>query len=248
MKHPKTATCKSFVDKGFTLIELLVVIAIISILAAMLLPALKTAKESAKNISCVSNLKQVGLVNFQYGMDFNFYAPSAVGLGGANAGAQFTATNSWASFLAYTGYIEQKSFSSGLSNPADSTLKWLSCPSQIKDVSASRIYARARLDSPSWFTYSIKFDLLNSVQKPEETPFFADSVCWKVGNWNFANQTHWFDPASYYTFHLRHNYTGNVVNCDGHVESWGRQRTKALMGAPGILGGSAAYYLSGPVD
>lgn len=57
--------------KGFTLIELLVVIAIISILAAMLMPALQNAREQARKTSCMSNLRQIGLSCHLYYQDWD---------------------------------------------------------------------------------------------------------------------------------------------------------------------------------
>ncbi len=56
---------------GFSLIELLVVIAIIAVLASLLLPALKTAREDARASQCMSNLKEVGRALLMYADDYN---------------------------------------------------------------------------------------------------------------------------------------------------------------------------------
>ena len=63
-------------DKAFTLIELLVVIAIIAILAAILFPVFAIAREKARQTSCTSNLKQLGLGVLQYVQDYDEYYPA----------------------------------------------------------------------------------------------------------------------------------------------------------------------------
>ena len=93
--NPHKSVCK--IRKSFTLIELLVVIAIIAILAAILLPALNSARERGRSASCVNNQKQVGSALHQYSDNFNDLFPAAsISKGG---------TMSWAVQLMNNGYL-----------------------------------------------------------------------------------------------------------------------------------------------
>ncbi len=76
MKTPRTIRTRFC---GFTLIELLVVIAIIAVLAAMLLPALSRAKDRAKRIQCMNNLKQMMLGHLMYAQDNNGHISGVYG-------------------------------------------------------------------------------------------------------------------------------------------------------------------------
>src|ERR1043165_9388943 len=73
---PRRFKMKTRAMRGFTLIELLVVIAIIGILASMLMPVFAQARESARKIVCVSNLRQLGMAFKMYIQDNDEIMPS----------------------------------------------------------------------------------------------------------------------------------------------------------------------------
>lgn len=98
--------------RGFTLIELLVVIAIISVLAALLLPAVQQARESARKTECLNNLKQIGVAMHNYHEAWDAFPIGA--LHSTTPGLVYTDDRGASFFLALLPYMEENNLYKGL--------------------------------------------------------------------------------------------------------------------------------------
>jgi prepilin-type N-terminal cleavage/methylation domain-containing protein/prepilin-type processing-associated H-X9-DG protein len=95
-------------SRGFTLIELLVVIAVIAVLIALLLPAVQAAREAARRVQCVNNMKQIGLGLHNYHQTNNSFPPGGLPMMDFGSPGNWQDNASWSASARMLNFLEQQ--------------------------------------------------------------------------------------------------------------------------------------------
>ena len=187
--------------KGFTLIELLVVIAIIAIIVAILFPVFAKARVKARQSTCASNLKQLGLAANMYINDWD---------------EMFPPPNAMTVLIKLAPYIPgatQKDGTPSVSYGADlATTKLVICP-EVQTVKWYESYGWniVNINDPGSSTLHHG---INEIQSPANILMMADAGYQVLSQWE------WTDAGSGWPLWIRYRHNGgaNVLFVDGHVK------------------------------
>ncbi len=240
----------------FTLVELLTVIAIIAILASLLLPSLNQAKEKARSVQCLNNLKNTGMGGFlMYAGDYG------------NTAYVYNGNNAWSGILAGFDLVSQKAASEIAPNGNPARLGYLKTPGSMRcpaqeneaDTIQKHFYGGPCPYIRGWF---LSADALYSVANPSgDNPWFVaigkiakTSLAFGLGDSMYLNpaggkpgQHSVVNPgvsstaSTYGGIHLRHHGKANVWFWDGHAAASGREDFTKM--AKSISCGNSAMYL-----
>ncbi|MBI4023602.1 MAG: prepilin-type N-terminal cleavage/methylation domain-containing protein [Verrucomicrobia bacterium] len=189
-------------NAAFTLVELLVVMAIISILAAMLLPGLKNAREMAKRTACMNLLRGFNTVIIMYSDDWNGSLPVSDNGGGTVDGGVYLDSRRFAGYIGTTP-TALASCIKPFRCPSDTNLRF-GLPEHV-----SYFYNRYLGNGSGEFgRLEVKF---TDVKRPEKIVMAYDAV---------GGMYLWFESVVYFggtTILERHQGKANILFVDGHI-------------------------------
>ncbi|MBM3477268.1 MAG: DUF1559 domain-containing protein [Armatimonadetes bacterium] len=195
---------------GFTLIELLVVIAIIAILAAILFPVFARAREKARQASCQSNHRQVGLAQLMYAQDYDERT---------SFNRWVDPTDFWGQF-GYTGGCWQCALVPAY--PYVKNMQLTVCPSQeVGRMGHGSIAMNCRMTNLK----------LAEIKQPADGPMIIDANCHWVNPYANSAGTGFNTCNGGRIAQTRHNEGMNVCYGDGHVK-WQNVGTTGQRGGP----------------